>query len=61
MAYSLAHQNMSSALPCLCTVQVNIHSEYHPISEKQFCFDELVSYLKKFNALFVIAISEDAT
>lgn len=61
VAYSLVHQNMPTALPCLCTVQESIHAEYHSLSEGQFRFDELASYLKKFNASFIIAINEDAT
>ena len=44
-----------------CTVQESIHAEYHPLSEGQFQFDDLVGYLKKFDAPLVIAISEDAT
>ena len=61
MAYSLVQQNMPTALPCLRTVQESIHAEYHPLSEGQFRFDDLVGYLKKFDAPLVIAISEDAT
>ena len=61
MAYSFVQQNMPSALPCLCTVQESIHAEYRPLSEGQFRFDDLVVYLKKFDAPLVIAISEDAT
>lgn len=61
MAYSLVQQNMPTALPCLRTVQESIHAEYHPLSEGQFRFDELVGYLEKFDAPLVIAISEDAT
>ena len=61
MAYNLVHQNMPDALPCLRTVQENIHAEYYSLSEGQFRFDELASYLKKFDAPLVVAVSEDAT
>ena len=61
MAYSFVQQNMPAALPCLRTVQESIHAEYHPLSEKQFQFDDLFGYLKKFAAPLVMAISEDAT
>ena len=49
---------MPAALPCLRTVQESIHAEYHPLSEKQFQFDDLFG---KFAAPLVMAISEDAT
>ena len=61
MAYSMIQKNMEHALPSLRTVQRAIHSEYHPLLEGQFQFDGLVNYLNKYNAPFVVAISEDAT
>ena len=61
MAYNHVHQNMPDALPCLRTMQENINAEYYWLSEGQFRFDELASYLKKFDAPLVIAVSEDAT
>ena len=61
MAYNLIQKNMEDALPSLRTVQRTIRSEYYPLSEAQFQFDGLVSHLNKYNAPFVIAISEDAT
>ena len=61
MAYNLVQQNMTTALPCLRTVQRNLHSEYHPLSEGNFQFEELLNHLKKHNTSLVIAISEDAT
>ena len=47
MAYNLVQQNMTTALPCLRTVQRNLHSEYHPLSEGNFQFEELLNHLKK--------------
>ena len=61
MAYNMIQKNMEDALPSLRTVQRTIHSEYHPLSEGQFQFDGLVNHLNKYNAPFVVAISEDAT
>ena len=61
MAYNLIHKNMPTALPSLRTVQEAIHSQYHRISEGQFQFDELATFLNKYKAPSVIAISEDAT
>ena len=61
MAYNFIHKNMENALPSLRSVQRTIRSEYHPLSEAQFQFDALVNHLTKYNAPFVIAISEDAT
>ena len=61
MAYNLIHQNMPTALPLLQTVQRMIHAEYHPISEGQLQFNELITHLTKYKAPFVVAISEDAT
>ena len=61
MTYNLVHCNMPAALPCLRTVQRNLHSEYHPLSEGDFRFEKLVNYLKKHDAPFIVAISEDAT
>ena len=61
MAYNLIQKNMESALPSLRTIQRIIHSQYHHLSEGQFQFDELVRHLTKYNAPFVVAISEDAT
>ena len=61
MAYNLIHQNMPTALPSLRTIQRQIHSEYHHISEGELQFDGLVSHLTKHKAPFVVSISEDAT
>jgi len=61
MAYNLVHKNMPTALLSLRTVQGAIHSQYHRISEGQFQFDELATFLSKHNAPNVAAISEDAT
>ena len=61
MAYNLVHEIMPAVLPCLYTMQETIHAEYNSLSEGQFRFDELSSYLKKFDAPLVIAVSEDAT
>jgi len=61
MAYNLVHKNMPTALPSLHTVQGVIHSQYHRISEGQFQFDELATFLSKHIMLQMVAISEDAT
>ena len=61
MAYNLIHKIMETALPSLRTVQRAIQSEYHSLSEAQFCFDASVNHLKKYDAPFFVAISEDAT
>ena len=61
MAYNLIQKNLESALPSLCTVQRIIQSQSGYLSEGQFQFDELVRHLTKYNAPFVVAISEDAT
>ena len=58
---SFTKNNMETALPSLRTVQRAIQSPYHSLSEAQFCFDALVNHLKKYNAPFFVAISEDAT
>ena len=42
-------------------VQRTIRSEYYSLSEAQFQFDGLVSHLSKYNAPFVVAISENTT
>ena len=55
------HPNMPDTIPCLHTVQENIYAEYYSLSEGQFRFDKLASYLKKFDAPLVIAVSEDTT
>ena len=60
-AYNFMHENMPHALPSLRTVQRIIHSDYKPISEGEFRFDELVTHLNSFGAEKVIAIAEDAT
>ena len=57
MAYNLVHPNMPDAIPCLHTVQENIYAEYYSLSEGQFRFDKLASYLKKFDAPLVTAVS----
>ena len=61
IAYNLIHQNMPTALPSLRTIPSSIHSQYHRISEGEFQFDELATFLSKCDALNVTAISEDAT
>lgn len=55
------HENMPHALPSLRTVQKIIHSDYGPISEGEFRFDEPVVHLNNFGADKVVAIAEDAT
>ena len=61
MAYNHVHHNMPDALPCLCAVQRNLHTEYNPLSEGNFRFEKLVNYLKKNDVPFIVAISENAT
>lgn len=61
MAYNLLHQNMPTALPSLRTIQRQVYSEYHHISEGELQFDGLASHLTKHKAPFVVSISEDAT
>ena len=60
-AYNFMYENMPHALPSLRTVQRIIHSDYRPISEGEFRFDELVVHLHNFGADKVVAIAEDAT
>ena len=48
---------MPDALPCLCAVQRNLHTEYNPLSEGNFRFEKLVNYLKKNDVPFIVAIS----
>ena len=38
-----------------------VYSEYKPITEGEFRFDELEAYLNKHNAPKVISLGEDAT
>ncbi len=38
-----------------------VYSEYKPITEGEFRFDELEAYLNKYNAPKVISLGEDAT
>ena len=52
---------MSAALPSLRTVQGAIHSQYHRISEGEFQFNELATFLSQYNVPKVVAISENAT
>lgn len=49
---------MPAAVPSLCTIQRQIHSEYHHIKLQ---FDGLVSHLTKHKVPFVVFISQDAT
>jgi len=52
---------MPTALPSLRTIQRQVYSEYHHISEGELQFDGLASHLTKHKAPFVVSISEDAT
>ena len=52
---------MPNGLPCLCTVQRIIHSDYKSIAEGEFLFDELFAHLNSYGATKAIAIAEDAT
>ena len=61
LAYEFLQQNMPEALPSLRTVQHNVHKEYKPIEEGQFCFDGLVEHIHHYNATNIVAIAEDAT
>ena len=61
LAYEFMQQNMPQALPCLRTVQHIVHSEYKPISEGDFRFDDLLQHIKQYNAPMIISVGEDAT
>ena len=61
LAYDFLQQNLSQALPSLRTVRRLVYSEYKPITEGEFRFDELEAYLNKHNAPKVISLGEDAT
>ena len=40
LAYEFMQQNIPQALPCVCTIQSTIHSEYKRVDEGCFRFDE---------------------
>ena len=52
---------MPRALPCLRTVQRYVSTDYSPIQEGSFRFDELLVHLKAFNCLKIVSLAEDAT
>ena len=61
LAYDFLQHNLSQALPSLRTVRRLVYSEYKTITEGEFRFDELETYLNKHNAPKVISLGEDAT
>ena len=61
VAYEFVHANLNIGLPCSRTIQGIIHKDYKNISEGQFRFDELLSYLQAHDCSFLISIGEDAT
>ena len=60
-AYNFLQRNIPDGLPCLRTVQRTIRSEYKPMREGEFLFDDLLNHLNSYNANKVVAIAEDAT
>ena len=61
LAYEFLQQNIPQALPCVCTIQSNIHAEYKCVDEGSFRFDELKEHIERYGAPALISISEDAT
>ena len=61
LAYDFLQHNLSQALPSWRTVRRLVYSEYKTITEGEFRFDELETYLNKHNAPKVISLGEDAT
>jgi len=61
LAYDFLQQNVPQALPCVQTIQSDIHSEYKCINGDFFRFDELTEDIEKHGAPSFISISEDAT
>ena len=61
LAYEFLQQNLPEALPSLRTVQRIVSSEYRPLHEGEFRFDELLAHLTSYKAPKVVAIGEDAT
>ena len=49
-AYNFLHENIPNGLPCLCTVQRIIRSEYKPMNEGEFLFDDLLIHLNNYKA-----------
>ena len=50
-AYNFLQRNIPDGLPCLRTVQRTIRSEYKPMREGEFLFDDLLNHLNSYNAV----------
>ena len=60
-AYNFISSNMPRALPCLRTVQRFVATDYSPIHEGCFRFDEIMEHLKAFKCPNIVSVGEDAT
>ena len=61
LAYHFLHQNIPEALPSLRTVQRIISTDYMPLHEGTFRYDELLAHIHSYKAAEFVTVGEDAT